>query len=50
MGNIYQALGQCHEGIMNRENIAQKKIGAVNLKCMLNLFCIELDKIIAGTN
>ena len=45
-GSLYQSLGQCHEAVMNKQTIGLKKIAALNLKSMLNIFCLELDNII----
>ena len=47
-GSIYQTLGQCHERVMNQPSQGQQRIAALNLKSMLNIFCIELDNIIKG--
>ena len=43
---IYQVLGRYHERILQSPNESQKKIAALNMKNMLAIFTIELNRII----
>ena len=45
-GDIYQCLGINHDKIMHKPSDGQKKIAALNLKNLLAIFTIELDKVL----